>query len=64
MKRTMNPTPMTITDKSGNEFYVIPAAEYQPQATKMETFLAVVGATAITIFFVTFLSRTARKLFT
>ena len=55
---------MTITDKNGNDFYVIPAAEYQPQTSKKETFLAVVGALAITIFFVTFLTRTARKLFT
>lgn len=56
--------PMTITDKNGNDFYVIPASEYHPQPSKKETFLAVVGALAITIFFVTFLTRTARKLFT
>jgi hypothetical protein len=56
--------PMTITDKNGNEFYVIPAAEYQPQPSKKDTFLAVVGAITITLFFVTFLTRTARKLFT
>ena len=62
--RQQNIEHMTITDKNGNEFYVIPAAKYQPQASEMETFLAVVGALAITIFFVTFLSRTARKLFT
>lgn len=55
---------MTITDKNGNDFYVIPAADYQPQPSKRETFLAVVGALAITMFFVTFLTRTARKLFT
>lgn len=63
MKRKSQ-SPMTITDRNGNDFYVIPAAEYQPQSKKKETFLAVVGALAITIFFVTFLTRTARKLFT
>ena len=62
--RQQNVEHMTITDKSGNEFYVIPAAEYQLQPSKKDTFLAVVGAIAITLFFVTFITRTARKLFT
>jgi hypothetical protein len=62
--RQQNIEHMTITDKNGNEFYVIPACEYQPQPSKKDTFLSVVGAVAITLFFVTFLTRTARKLFT
>jgi len=62
--RQQNIEHMTITDKNGNEFYVIPAAEYQSQPLKKNTFLAVIGAVAITLFFVTFLTRTARKLFT
>lgn len=37
--RQQNIEHMTITDKNGNEFYVIPAAEYQPQASKMKLFL-------------------------
>jgi hypothetical protein len=62
--RQQNIEHMTITDKNGNEFYVIPASEYQPQPSKKDTFFAIVGAIAITVFFITFLTRTARKLFT
>lgn len=55
---------ITIADKNGNEFYVIPAEEFQPQPSRKESILAVIGTVAIGIFFLTFLTRTARKLFT
>lgn len=55
---------MTIADKNGNEFYVIPAREFQSsQLSRQGSILAVIGAIAITLFFVTFLAKTARKLF-
>lgn len=66
MKSVMEPNekPMTITDKNGNEFYVIPANEYKQPSNRGNQLLAVVGILAISIFFFSFLSRTARKLFT
>lgn len=55
--------PMTITDKNGNEFYVIPAAEYQPQPSPFSMFLALIGCVAISTFFMVFLTRAAKKIF-
>ena len=62
MKNSSSPIPMTITDKNGNEFYVIPASEYQTPSNRANQLLAVVGILAISIFFFSFLTCEYRKI--